>query len=272
LPIVHSLRDYDLVCGNSAMLRDRRPCARPHLKCRLLTATKRIDQRLVGAVVGVSGDILARHLGLGLFRHVPAARRRVIWNPVRGSDPARPARDGDFVFGFLGRLSPEKGAATLLDAAGRLPAGRWRLLLAGADGGEAEALRVRAAGLPVAFAGFVSPEAFLRGVDVLVVPSIWHEPLARVVLEACAAGVPVLGAAAGGIPELIGPDRRDWLFPPGDAAALAGRMAALLRAGRSALPSPEVFRPVLERTRPETVARAYLDLYGEVRADRRARR
>jgi glycosyltransferase involved in cell wall biosynthesis len=144
--------------------------------------------------------------------------------------------------------------------------------VAGADAGEAASLRARAAGLPVAFPGFVRPDAFFREIDVLVAPSTWPDPLPRVVLEAYAAGVPVLGARAGGVPELIGADRPGWLFPPGDVAALFERLAGLLRAGRSALPTPESFRPVLERTRPERVARAYLDLYGEARDARGARR
>jgi glycosyltransferase involved in cell wall biosynthesis len=232
--------------------------------------------RAVDAVVGVGAGILQSHLALGYFGHVPQRLRRVIWNPAVvegiGAGYVKPSLAGQpLSFGYLGRINVEKGVGTLLDAAARLPAGGWRLLVAGREACEEQSLKPKAAGLPVEFVGFVPPRELFERIDVLVVPSIWAEPLPRTILEAYAAGVPVIGADSGGIPDLIGARHRDWLYPPGDDAALAQAMARVMAQGREALPRREAFLHVLRDTTPQRVARRYLDLYDEVRAATAAR-
>ena len=265
VPIVHTLRDFDLLCAASSMFRESGPCAGRHLKCRLLTFTRGFDQHTVSAVTAVGREVLQRHLRYGFFGRVPPDLRRVIWNSaeVEGVGPgyARPPREGVFTFGYLGRLSPEKGVEVLLKACRGLPAREWRLVVAGAAPGSRAAIEVLAAGLPIEFAGFMAPKPFFEGVDALVVPSLWAEPLGRTVIEAYRLGVPVLGSDSGGVAELIADP--DWLFPPGDVAALTSRMLALLAGGRSALPDPSRFGRVVEATRDDVVARRFLDVYDE---------
>lgn len=275
LPVVHTLRDFDLACGTAAMFRDGQRCQRRCLECRGFTFMKARHHRAVDAVVGVGAGILQSHLALGYFGHVPEGLRRVIWNPAVvdgiGADYVKPSLAGQpLTFGYLGRINVEKGVGTLLDACARLPVGDWRLLVAGKEASEADSLRPRAAGLPVEFLGFVPPRELFDRIDVLVVPSIWAEPLPRTILEAYAAGVPVIGADSGGIPDLIGARNRDWLYPPGDAAALAQAMVRVWARGRDALPRREAFTSVLQDTTPQKVARRYLELYDEVRAHRAA--
>lgn len=276
LPVVHTLRDFDLACGTAAMFKDGRRCQSRCLECKGFTFMKARHHRAVDAVVGVGAGILQSHLDMGYFAHVPAALRRVIWNPavVEGVDEryTRPLRGGQpLTFGYLGRINMEKGVGTLLDACARLPAGDWRVLVAGREATHEAPLQARAAGLPVDFIGFVPPRDFFERIDVLVVPSLWAEPLPRTILEAYAAGVPVLGADSGGIPDLIGPQQRDWLFPPGDDEVLARRMARVLALGRAALPGREAFLPVVRDTAPDKVARRYQQLYDDVRAHKVAR-
>jgi glycosyltransferase involved in cell wall biosynthesis len=67
-------------------------------------------------------------------------------------------------------------------------------------------------------------DRLLGGLHALVVPSEWEDPAPLVVNEARARRVPVIGAASGGIPELVSPACRDLLFPPGDVGALAERL------------------------------------------------
>jgi glycosyltransferase involved in cell wall biosynthesis len=86
-------------------------------------------------------------------------------------------------------------------------------------------LRNRASGLNVDFPGKVAPAAFYESVDVTVVPSLWHEPLARVIFESFAHGVPVIASARGGSPELVLPGRTGWLFDPDQAQALERALA-----------------------------------------------
>jgi glycosyltransferase involved in cell wall biosynthesis len=277
LPIVHTLRDFDLVCGNAAMFKDGKRCAQRHLKCRAFTFMKGRHQREVNAVVGVGAGILQSHLDLGCFAQVPPHLRRVIWNPARvdgvGPDHVKPSLAGQpLTFGYLGRINVEKGVATLLAACRRLPANGWRLVIAGKEASEQDSLKPLASGLPVEFVGFVPARELFDRIDVLIVPSIWAEPLPRTILESYAVGVPVIGADSGGIPDLIGPTNLPWLFPPGDDAALAGLMGRVIEAGRTTLPGRADFEHVVDATQPHKVARRYLALYDDVRREQVAAR
>ena len=120
--------------------------------------------------------------------------------------------------------------------------------------------------MPVDFVGFIQPKELFDQIDVLIVPSIWAEPLPRTILEAYAAGVPVIGADSGGIPDLIGTDNTDWLYPPNDAAALKARMSRIMQVGRESLPGKDRFLHVLSETTPPQVASRYLELYRSVMA------
>jgi len=266
VPIVHTLRDFDLLCAASSMFRDTGPCTHRHLKCRVLTFTKQFDQRAVSAVTAVGGEVLERHLRYRFFDHVPPHHRRVIWNTAQvagiADDYVKPTLSGPITFGYLGRLSPEKGVDTLLAAARLLPPTGWRLLIAGAALGPIEPYLELAAGLPVEFIGFQSPKDLFERIDVLVAPSLWAEPLGRTVLEAYQAQVPVIGSRSGGIAEIIADDA--WLVAPGDVAALAERMLAVLDHGR---PGPPAGRArVVARTTPGAVADAFAEVYTRVLA------
>jgi glycosyltransferase involved in cell wall biosynthesis len=263
--LVHTLHDYDLLCIRAALFMHGPACRRQHRACGAFSRVKRHHHRHIDHVVGVSRAILQTHLEHGLFDHLGPERRHVVWNPVRmppaGAAPRqRPARGGPFTFGFLGRLVPEKGVEVLLQACRALGVEGWQLKIAGRAPGDDTALRAAMAGLPVQRVGFVDPASFLRDIDVLVVPSVWREPFGLTVVEAYAAGVPVIGTDIGGIGELVGAVDRASLVPAGDAQALAARMAACVRAGRAAL-APADAEFVLEQTRPEAVVARYLQLY-----------
>ncbi len=153
------------------------------------------------------------------------------FRPDAGPRPAgRP-----FTIGYAGRLVPEKGLPTLLDAVAGLP-GEWRLVLLG-DGPERNELEDRAHDLGIAGrvefrAGIPSTEmpAFYRALDALALPSRtrpnWKEQFGRVLVEAMASGVPPVGSASGEIPHVIGD--AGLVFPEGDAAALRQRLQTLM--------------------------------------------
>ena len=123
------------------------------------------------------------------------------------------------------RLAPEKGLEAAVEAA----AGSGVPLVVAGEGPEREGLERRADELraPVSFVGRVGREEMgrlLREAGALLLPSRYHEFSPYAVLEAMAAGVPVLGAAVGGVPELVGPDR---VLPRGDTPALTERLRDL---------------------------------------------
>lgn len=143
----------------------------------------------------------------------------------------------DFVVVFAGRILAEKGVDVLLQAVRHVGPSIPRLavrLLGPLSGSfdtrdetvtdyAREMMKV-AQDLPARFVGFVNSRtgnfrSYLAAADVFVLPSR-REPQGLVVLEAMAMGTPVIGSATGGIPEMVSPDV-GYLFPPGDAGALA---------------------------------------------------
>jgi phosphatidylinositol alpha-mannosyltransferase len=157
------------------------------------------------------------------------------------AQPRRPRGDGAVQVLFVGRLDARKGASLLLDAFARLRAEGLplRLVVAG-DGAEAAALAARARP-EVRFAGRVTEEEkarLLAESDVFCAPSPGGESFGLVVVEAMAAGLPVVAAANAGYSRVLAA-RPECLVAPGDAAALADGLRrfaadAGLRAGLAA--------------------------------------
>jgi glycosyltransferase involved in cell wall biosynthesis len=120
--------------------------------------------------------------------------------------------------GCIGRIAPEKGQLEFIEVARRVHARRAdaTFVIYGAplfSGGDYEGeVRAAAAGLPVEFAGWISDVyAALASIDVLLVPSFAEEATTRVILEAFAAGVPVVAFPSGGIPEVVEHGVNGWL-------------------------------------------------------------
>jgi glycosyltransferase involved in cell wall biosynthesis len=152
----------------------------------------------------------------------PGARARIVHNGVADSEfePIILTADASDVV-FVGELRRLKGVDVLLNALAIEHGSPLRAIIVG-DGPERAAFEAQAQALGLAgevhFAGSMPARAaFARG-RVLVVPSR-AESFPYVVLEAAAAGVPVVATAVGGIPEIFGPDTAE-LVPPGDPAAL----------------------------------------------------
>lgn len=137
---------------------------------------------------------------------------------------------------FLGNLIPRKGLHTLLAALAALPSSDWTLEVAGSlemDAPYAQAMLRQAAapGLDgrVHFAGPLHDQdlaARLRASHVLVVPSS-YEGFGIAYLEGMGFGLPAIASSGGAAGEIITHGQDGFLIPPGDAAALAGQLAAL---------------------------------------------
>lgn len=133
----------------------------------------------------------------------------------------------------LGRLAEQKGYDLLFEALARLPAATpdWRLVLLG-DGPLRAALEARAAALGLAgkvrFAGFRDDAAALLPAFDGVVFSSHFEGLPIALLEAMAAGKPVVSTTVGGIPAALDDETEALLAPPRDPARLAGQLGRLL--------------------------------------------
>ena len=136
----------------------------------------------------------------------------------------------DFLVGAVGRLEPIKGFAYFIEAAHRIAAEvpEARFVLVGQGALEAE---LRRAARPLAGRFFFTgpredvPD-LMAAMDVLAVPSI-NEGMGRVLLEAGAAGIPVVASRVGGIPDIVDDGETGLLVRPRDAAALANAVIEL---------------------------------------------
>ena len=149
--------------------------------------------------------------------------------------PGRRPEGRGFVLGYVGRLVEQKGVDLLLEALAGL-AGVWRAYILG-SGPQLEALQAQARQLGLADRVSFDPwipsaemPAYYRQLDALVVPSRtwpnWKEQFGRVLIEAMACGVPVIGSDSGEIPHVIGD--AGLVFPEGQTEALQAVLNRLL--------------------------------------------
>ena len=208
-----------------------------------------------------------------LERDYGVAGVRVLANVTGGLEVAPlPVAEaaGDYLL-FVGRLRIRKGIEVLLEALARLAAaGPVPPLLLAGEGEHRSALerRARELGLgdrQVRFLGRASAgqvRFLLEHARALVVPST-YEGMPLVVLEAMAAGLPVIASRVSGIPEVVVDGETGWLVPCEDPRALAGALEEALADVRTARARGEAGRRrVEERFRPAHAAARWEELVG----------
>jgi glycosyltransferase involved in cell wall biosynthesis len=189
--------------------------------------------RRFDAVVAVSRPLVRSLRQFG----VAPGRIHVIPNGWNGRVPQADRRSARrtlgmplnaFLIGWVGRLIPVKGADVLLEALAQLPDVPWSASIVG-DGSERDRLERMSAALRlghrVTFHGRIDDAARLLPAFDVIVLSSRSEGTPMVLLEAIAAGVPVIATAVGGVPDVIGPDE-GLLVPPERPAALAQAIRA----------------------------------------------
>jgi glycosyltransferase involved in cell wall biosynthesis len=166
-----------------------------------------------------------------------AAMRAARERPLLRSRYAAELPPDALVVGAAGRLVPHKGfdvlaraAHVIVDAVGQ---GAVRFAILGgtpAHAADDAVAHLRRAMPPATvMTGYLrEPEPLLAGLDVLCVPSVYADPLPRVVLEGMALAVPQVASRIGGIPEMLRDGRDGYLTPPGDPQELAERVLRLL--------------------------------------------
>ena len=209
---------------------------------------------------------------------------RVVYDGLEAPAFERPAEPGDsqcrWRIGIPGRLSPWKGQHIFLEAAADLRAKGYPIefeIVGGALFGEEEYARglerqVQLLGLGgcVTFSGFVTDVLDrIRTWDVCVHASTLADPCPNVVLEAMAAGVPVVASDGGGVPELLDGGRVGEIYPMGDSVRLSEAIERLLldRERRSAL-SVEGRAHALKHFRAERATDEIEKIWAECASDR----
>jgi glycosyltransferase involved in cell wall biosynthesis len=212
------------------------------LVSRALVVVERIAARWCDRIVVLTDRGREEHLaqGVGSPEQFVTIHSGVRLGPYRNGMPRRDAArlalglSGNAqVVGCVARLTPIKGQAVLLEAIARLSERlpEVRLLLVG-DGEDRVALQARArrADLSgkVIFAGALAdPRPAMAAMDLVAMPSL-NEGQGRAVVEAMAAGLPVVASRVGGLPEVLDGERGGLLVPPGDPETLADAIELLL--------------------------------------------
>lgn len=189
------------------------------------------SERLVAPLTTLTICVAEQERATGLAARACNADRTVV---LHNAVPSAPVREGQPahipVVLAVGRLKAPKDFSTLLQALARLEAGTYRALIAG-DGPEREQLESEARHLGLAssveFLGERNDIPNLILSSDLFVLSTRSEGLPMSVLEAMAAGLPVVASEVGGIPELVDA-KTGLLVPPEDSAALANAVEKLI--------------------------------------------
>ena len=247
VPVVMSCNDYKHLCPNSMLFHHGRLCA----DCKGGRFYKAISNRcskdswkfsVANSIEAYAHGLLnvyQRDVDRYLFASSFMARLTqdfwagwtYDWSLLRNPFDAtglRALEGGDYVL-YFGRLSEEKGVESFLRAMARLPEIPARIV---GDGPLLESLGKLADDLHLANTQFLGAQWGPQLDDVLqkarfvVVPSVWHENFPYVILQAFAAGKPVVGSDRGGIPELVKDGHRGSIYPAGDDIALASTIAA----------------------------------------------
>jgi glycosyltransferase involved in cell wall biosynthesis len=246
VPVVQALHNYRLLCPSATLMRDGRVCgsclgktfawpAIQHACYRgsragtAVVAAMLTVQKTKRAWRRVNRFFVPSHFARELFirNGMPAARIDVKPNSV-DLDLGPGQGDGDYAL-FVGRLSPEKGIDVLLEAWSKLPR-NIPLRIIG-DGPCRELVEQAAAKDPrITHLGHLSlREVYeqLQRAVCLVMPSVWYETFGRTIIEAYAAGTPVVASRLGAMEELVTHDETGLLFEPGNAFALSQAVCEL---------------------------------------------
>lgn len=242
--VVQTLHNFRPICPNAQLFRDGAPCE----DCvgrlpwpGVLHACYR-DDRAASATVAA---MITAHRALGTWRRgpdvwvalTPFARDRFVAGGFPADrivvkpnfvdvDPGVAGGPGDHV-AFVGRLSEEKGIGVLLGAWEAIDADA-PLKIAG-DGPLRARVERAAAGDPrIEWLGWrdrADVLALVKGARLVVFPSVWYETFGLGIVEAFAAGRPVIASGHGAMADLVEEGRTGRLVPPGDASALAAAVA-----------------------------------------------
>jgi glycosyltransferase involved in cell wall biosynthesis len=284
LPLLMTLHNFRLMCLPATYVRDGRICedcagkipwrgvlhrcyresrtasaalATSYVVHRALDTYSRIDRFLA-----VSRFVRDKHVDVGVAPDRIRVKSNFAWPAPRRRDPGRHLL-------FAGRIAPEKGLDVVLRS---LPEGA-ELVVAG-DGPDRARLEQRYKSGAVFLGQVDAPavEELLRDARALLVPSLWYEGQPRIIVEALAAGVPVLASRIGGLPEIVEDGTNGWLVDVGAEHQWRDVLAGIHDDDRAQALGAGAYASWLARFTPEIALGEIEDVYRDVIALKRGRR
>lgn len=237
VPVVQTLHNFRLFCAQAMFMRNgavcedcigRLPWRGVMRRCYRESSAQSavvVSMQGIHRWLGTYRNKVTRYIALNKFCRdkfieagLPADRIVIKPNFIDLPPPPFTERSGGL---FVGRLSPEKGIATLAQALRIYPDAYLDII---GHGPQEEELR----GLPAAhLRGFMQSEeiyARMARASYLVMPSIWYENFPRTLVEAYACGLPVIASRLGAMAELVRDGETGLLFTPGNAVELAEKL------------------------------------------------
>ncbi len=282
VPIVQTLHDYQLMCPNYKMFTQGSPCER----CKSKKYWNAILYKCIQDSTASSAlaafemgfhNILLKSYDWGVNRFIAPSKfmhaKMLEWGWQKNQIQYLPhfvdkKRDTSIKkknqIAFIGRLTREKGAHLLLEAAEKVK--DIEFVFAG-EGEEADELKKQAKEKNLKHCTFIgfqdkkSVDTLMQESKAVVVPSLWYENAPMVVYESHALGTPVIGARHGGLVELIQEGENGYLFEPASADSLANAIEKL----RNAEPLTLGESPFTKETHLQQLEELYTKIQNEHR-------
>lgn len=218
IKIVHTLRDYYLLCPKTTKFKNGNTCTKTCVDCAILSFVKKKASQNVDAVVGISDYILNEHIENGLFKN---AQKKVIFNGFEinetNNKPLIFDHNSYLKFGYIGQINKAKGVEVLLKSLSNYKSLKnWEICVAGkiTDKYKQE-LELLLPKEKLRLIGYTNQEIFFEKINILIVPSIWEEPFGRVVLEGLINNKVVLVSNRGALKELLS-NNSSFTFNPNE--------------------------------------------------------
>lgn len=253
IPIVHTLRDYYLICPYSLQKYDF-TCNGSCLACRAFNYSKKKYSFAVDAVVGVSNFILEKHIERDFFLN--AKFKLTIPNAFAGTQ--KHILHKTAIWGFIGRIVKAKGLELALDCFCKLSDNNLFYIAGNGDEHYLNYLKQKYQDKRIKFLGFVDSLDFFKMIDILVVPSVWPEPFGRVAIEAVANGVYIVVANSGGLSDIVNDLHYGTIFNKEIPDDLLVKMKFILD---NALYVKSINENKLQKYSSKTITNLYVELY-----------